>query len=724
VIGAAKAHGLNLLRFHSWCPPEAAFDAADELGMYLQVECSSWANQSTTIGDGKPVDAWVYAEADRILRYRGNHPSFVLMLYGNEPGGKNHKAYLSKWVAHYREKDSRRLFSSGAGWPQIAENQFHVTPDPRIQRWGEGMKSRINAKPPETTADYRDYIAARTVPVISHEIGQWCVYPNFDEIPKYTGYLKARNFEIFRDRLNAHHLGDQAHAFLIASGKLQTLCYKEDIEAALRTPGMGGFELLDLHDFPGQGTAVVGVLDPFWEQKGYVTPEEYRRFCNATVPLARLAKRVFTTGETLAAAIEIAHFGARPIENAVTTWQLVGESGRVVAQGRLPAKTIPVGNAFSLGGVSVELKSIPAPANYKLVVGVDGTGFKNDWDVWVYPERIESTAPAAVFETDELNDAALAKLQAGGKVLLTIPPTRVAPDPKHGRIALGFSTIFWNTAWTSGQAPHTLGILCDPKHPLFSEFPTESHSNWQWWYLVSRGGAMILDQMPPALRPVVQVIDDWVTSRKLGLVFEANVGAGKLLVCSIDLKHELERDPVRRQFRHSLLKYMAGERFVPGQSISGDDVKKLIGPPSPPRKLGLAALDSDSEELGNEIGNAMDGNPETFWHTAWRAGPSAFPHELRIESVASRRIRGFTALPRQDGNRNGWIREYAFYVSDDGVHWGEPVKRGALDETKELKTVTFEKPVQGRFFKFVALSSYTRHASLAEFSLLDDGSSR
>ena len=137
------------------------------------------------------------------------------------------------------------------------------------------------------------------MPVISHEIGQWCVYPNFDEMPKYKGYLKPKNFEIFRDSLDAHRMGDLAHRFLLASGKLQTLCYKEEIESALRTPGMGGFELLDLHDFPGQGTALVGVLDPFWDDKGYVTAEEYRRFCNRTVPLARLSKRVFTTDETL-----------------------------------------------------------------------------------------------------------------------------------------------------------------------------------------------------------------------------------------------------------------------------------------------------------------------------------------------------------------------------------------------------------------------------------------
>ncbi len=359
IIGAAKAHGLNLMRFHSWCPPEAAFVAADELGFYFHVECASWANNSATIGDGKPLDRWIYDEADCILKRYGNHPSFVLMAYGNEPAGKNHAAYLAKWVEHYKAADSRRLYTSAAAWPELPENQFHVVPGPRIQAWGSGLKSRINALPPETATDYRDFIQKRAVPVISHEIGQWCVYPNFDETAKYTGYLKPKNFEIFRERLAAHGMGELARPFLLASGKLQTLCYKEEIESALRTPGMGGFELLDLHDFPGQGTALVGVLDPFWESKGYVSAEQFHRFCGATVPLARMRKRVFTTDETFEADVEVAHFGAATIPNATAAWKLVADDGAVVAGGTLPPRTILVDNGIALGHVSAALARHP-----------------------------------------------------------------------------------------------------------------------------------------------------------------------------------------------------------------------------------------------------------------------------------------------------------------------------------------------------------------------------
>jgi len=574
VISVAKAHGLNNIRFHSWCPPEAAFDAADELGFYLMVECSSWANSSTTIGDGKPVDKWIYEEADRILKAYGNHPSFILMLYGNEPGGDKHKQFLDRWVNHYRAKDPRRLYSSGAGWPELDANQFHVSPGPRIQQWRQGLGSRINSKPPETSSDYRDYIAARKVPVISHEIGQWCVYPNFDEIKKYTGYLKPKNFEIFRDRLKAKGMLDQASQFFLASGKLQTLCYKEDIESALRTPGMGGFQLLDLHDFPGQGTALVGVLDPFWDSKGYVKPGEYSRFCNSTVPLARFTKRIFTQSENLEAEIEAAHFGPEPIPDVSAEWRILDDTGESVTEGSLPPVLLQLDNGVKLGRIEVPLGTLRAPARYRLAVDIGS--YENDWDFWVYPDSGMIPVPEGITVTSRFDDKTATVLAQGGRVLLLLPPSEVAPDPKRGKVALGFSSIFWNTAWTSRQAPHTLGILCDPKHPALARFPTEYHSNWQWWYLVSRAGAMILDGLPSELRPIVQVIDDWFTARRLGLVYEARVGQGKMVVCSIDLESDLAKNPVARQLRESLLSYMGSNRFNPAVELTAGQVRSLF----------------------------------------------------------------------------------------------------------------------------------------------------
>jgi len=716
LIRIAKAHGLNELRFHSWCPPEAAFRAADELGMYLHVEASSWANGSTTLGDGKPVDRWIYEETDRILRWYGNHPSFVLMAYGNEPGGRRHRQFLARYVKHYKSLDPRRLWTSGAGWPELPENQWHSSPQPRVQHWGAGLRSRINAKPPETLTDYRDFIRARKVPVVSHEIGQWCVYPNFDEIPKYTGYLKPKNFEIFRDRLRAHGMLAQARDFLIASGKLQALCYKEDIESALRTPGMGGFELLQLHDFPGQGTALVGVLDPFWDEKGYITAAQFRRFSGPTVPLARLPRRVFTTAETLEAEIELAHFGPAPLRAARPYWKLVGPKGRPLAEGRLPTRDIPVDNGIKLGTIRAPLRDAPAPAACRLVVGLEGLPAENDWGVWIYPEKVSDAVPEGVTATSDWREAKAA-LRAGGKALFLIPPKKVAGD-RHGRVALGFSSIFWNTAWTRRQPPHTLGILCDPSHPLFREFPTDFHSNWQWWHLIHRAGAMILDGLPSRIRPLVQVIDDWFTARKLGLVFEARLGRGKLLVCSVDLESDLESDPARRQFRRSLLDYMASPAFNPATEATEAQILGLIRPPNRAERLGLERALADSFQPGYGPEKAADGDPKTMWHTAWGEDAPGFPHWIELRFRRPVKIRAVKLLPRQDGNPNGVIREYAISVL--GPDGAREAARGTLPPGKGPHLVRFAEPIAGRRWRLEIFSARSRGpwASLAELELL------
>jgi hypothetical protein len=339
-----KSHGLNHMRFHSWCPPEAAFEAADRGGIYLHVECSSWANQSTTLGDGKPIDRYIYEESKRMTEVYGNHPSFCMMAYGNEPGGKHHQQYLTEFVGYWKASDNRRIYTSGAGWPILKVNDYLSTPYPRIQGWGEELNSIINKLPPSTAYDWSDRIAGWHQPAVSHEIGQWCVYPNFREIAKYDGVVRAKNFEIFRETLKQNGMENLADSFLLASGKLQALCYKADIEAALRTKGFGGFQLLDLHDFPGQGTALVGVLDPFWEEKGYISPEEFRQFCNTIVPLVRLSKMVFLNNETLSAAAEVAYFGETPLSACSPEWKVTTKSGQTIKEGILPETVVPLGN--------------------------------------------------------------------------------------------------------------------------------------------------------------------------------------------------------------------------------------------------------------------------------------------------------------------------------------------------------------------------------------------
>lgn len=576
VLETIKEYGLNTVRFHSWCPPEAAFEAADRLGMYFHIECSSWANQGTGLGDGGEIDKFIYSEGDRIMEAYGNHPSFCMLAYGNEPAGKNQDEYLGKLLTYWKAKDNRRVYTSAAGWPFIPENDYNLSPEPRIQRWGEGLKSLINGQAPRTDFDYHEYVSKFKIPVVSHEIGQWCVYPDFSEIPAYTGVLRATNLEIFHESLVENNMGDQAKDFLMASGKLQALCYKAEIEAALRTPGFAGFHLLQLHDFPGQGTALVGILNPFFESKGYISSEEFRMFCNQTVPLARMEKLIYYNTESFKADIEIAHFGEKELIKPVVMCQIINSEGGIIDTRSFQMDTISTGNCIKIGSMNFDLSGIHVARKLTLEVSVKDKPFKNKWEFWVYPSD-QKEDPGNVLITDRLDPQAQEKLSRGGSVLL-LSFNHVRKD-KGAQVAIGFSSIFWNTAWTHNQPPHTLGILCDPKNPVFGDFPTEYHSNWQWWDPVSHSQAMIIDGFPSRLRPLIQPIDTWFENRRLALAFESRTGGGKLLVCSIDLKGDIESRPSARQLLFSVLRYMNGPSFNPQSDLSINDIKGLFDYP-------------------------------------------------------------------------------------------------------------------------------------------------
>jgi len=573
ILQICKDYGLNHVRFHSYCPPEAAFIAADKLGIYFHIECSSWANQGTTIGDGSPVDRFIYEEGDRILKEYGNHPSFCMLAYGNEPAGKKQNEFLGGLINYWKAKDNRRVYTSAAGWPIIPENDYNLTSEPRIQHWGEGLKSVINSEPPNTRKDFSDYVSQYKIPVVGHEIGQWCVYSDFSEIEKYTGVLKPTNFEIFRETLNENGMGDHAGNFLTASGMLQVLCYKADIEAALRTPNYAGFEMLQLHDFPGQGTALVGILNPFFQSKGYVTPDEFRMFCSETVPLAKMDRMIYRSDEIFTADIEIVHFGEDPLQGRTVMCIIKNQEGETVHQQAFTTEIINIGENTPVGSVRFNPAGILKPQKFVLEVSVTNSTARNHWDFWVYPP-IKEIAAGNVLITDNLDNKSRETLARGGSVLL-LTYGKVGKD-KGARVAIGFSSIFWNTAWTNNQAPHTLGILCNPANPFFKDFPTEAWSNWQWWDPVTHSQVMIVNDLPRELTPLIQPIDTWFENRKLALAFESKTGGGKLLVCSIDLKDLTDERLASKQLLYSILNYMNSSHFEPVVEVDLSKINSLL----------------------------------------------------------------------------------------------------------------------------------------------------
>ena len=426
--------------------------------------------------------------------------------------------------------------------------------------------------------DFSKSIDGIPVPVIGHETGQFQVYPDYRELPQYTGVLKACNMEIFRERLKAAGMLDQAGDFVRASGALSAICYREDIEAALRTPGMGGFQLLDIQDFPGQGTALIGMLNVFMESKGIIEPEAWRQFCCETVPLLRMRKYTWTTAENFTGRVQIAHQGPAVISAAHVTATFTDGKGGTVARIAFPAADIRPGTLTDIGECRLPLATVAAPQKLTLTVAIEGTKYINSYPIWVYPGEVDTTVPKDVMLTDSyVADATQKHLAAGGSVLL-LPKLDKLPLSVEG----SFQTDFWSPMFAEAARkrggkvpPGTLGILCDPNSPALAGFPTEFHSNWQWWHLVKNSRPIIFDETPADYRPLVQVIDNFVTNHKLGLIAETKVGKGKMLICAIDLLGNQDK-PEARQLLRSLLDYASTPAFAPAAELDGGLLKKLL----------------------------------------------------------------------------------------------------------------------------------------------------
>jgi hypothetical protein len=339
----------------------------------------------------------------------------------------------------------------------------------------------------------------------------------------------------------------------------------------LRTPGFGGFQLLQLHDFPGQGEALIGLLDSFWDSKGILTPEDFRRFCSETVPLLRFPKFVWRSDETFTGRAEVAHYGSQALSSAPARWSAVDDAGIKLVSGTLGPLRAEPGSVTSIGKVEFPLDRIRRPTRIHLEISIDGTTAVNSWNIWVYPAKIASPNTAGVLITRTLDNAARTQLENGGKVVLLWP----ARTEDASTVPARFLPVFWSLSWFPKQ-PGTMGILCDPKHPALAGFPTGSHSDWQWWELNEGSRAFVLDETPPGFRPIVQVIDDYHRNHKLGSVFEARVGRGKLLVSSLDVESNPEVRVAARQLRKSLLDYAASDRFNPAHSLSWEIVTKLL----------------------------------------------------------------------------------------------------------------------------------------------------
>jgi hypothetical protein len=587
----AKSYGFNHCRFHSWCPPKACFEAADIEGVYLQPELPIWG---TVTKEDDGLNVFLKKEGINIFREYSNHASFVMFALGNELWGEQEA--ISDIVRYLKEKESRHLFACGSNnflgfpGPQPGEDFFvtcrvlHDDANPFAHHVRGSFSfadaedgGYINHTYPNSQMNFSSGVALSGIPVISHESGQFQIYPDYSQITKYTGVLKPWNLEIFRQRLKEAGMENQAHDFFLASGKWATLLYRADIEMDLRTPDLAGFQLLDLQDYPGQGSAYVGILDAFMDSKGLISPEEWRHFCCEVVPLFETEKFCWTTNEQLTGKVKLANYGANALAGKSLNWSL--KSGEKVINSGTFNLNSRQGELTEVGTITTGLTSIDKAAKVTLELSVPGTPYRNNYDLWIYPEKVEIKQTKQVEIVHTMDVQTMLKLENGANVLW-FPEVEQYPDVTVGGL---FQTDYWNyrmfksiCEWAKKPvSPGTLGLLMDPKHPVFADFPTDFHTNWQWFPMVKASRPLIIDRLPENYRPIVQVIDNIERNHKLGFIMEFAVGKGKLLICMSDLT-KLEKFPEARQLYASMVNYIHSDSFRPVTQLSAKEMSELF----------------------------------------------------------------------------------------------------------------------------------------------------
>ncbi len=596
-LATCREYGINHVRFHSWCPPEAAFTAADSLGIYLQPELPFWGAFNKK---DSTLMAFLHQEGVNILREYGHHPSFRMMALGNELWGDIDQ--MKVFVDDFRRIAPDKYYTFGSnyylGYRGVKEGMDYFTTC-RIggEEWGKfnthtrgsfsfadtfdgGM---INHCRPNTSMNFDEACDKAGLPIISHETGQFQTYPDFAEMKKYTGVLRPCNFEVFRKRLAAAGMLGQAEDFHKASGLWSVKLYKADIEMDLRTRNMAGFQLLDIQDYPGQGSAFVGILDAFMESKGITTPEEWRQWCSPVVPLLVTDELCFESGDTLKAKVQVANYGGASLCGKTLRWK-IGET-----EGTLRIASHEEG-LLDVGALEQVLLT-DKPEKLQVALRIEGTEAHNSYEIWVYPRR--SVDKSGVVVTKTLTADVVRQLEQGAKVLWM-------PDSLPYTVGGLFQTDYWNyrmfkTISENNKkpvSPGTLGILTNPDHPLFRSFPTEMHSNWQWFPIVKASHPLVLDNFPKDCQPVVQVIDNIERNHRLGLVMEWKVGKGSLLVCMSDLEQAAQY-PEGRAFYRSVLDYMRSTDFAPAAEISVGRLQKTLS--EKPREITMKELNNISQ---------------------------------------------------------------------------------------------------------------------------------
>ena len=579
-----RSYGINCVRFHSHCPPDAAFTAADELGMMMQPELSHWNPKDAFESE----ESYLYyrAELRGILEMLANHPSFVMLTLGNELHAlpKGHER-MDELLLLAGKLDDTRLYANGSNVHYgergcDAKSDFYTSSafyERELRGTFAEMKGYLNHCYPGAAANFdgtmKELRKTYVGPVFSFEVGQFEILPDFGELSDFRGISDPANLRLIQEKVTARGLMADWPGYVEASGELARLCYREEIEAAMRTEQLSGISLLGLQDFPGQGTALVGMLNAHLMPKPYefAKPEAFRRFFTDRLPLVLLPKYTYENTETLRAEVKIANYGKETLRGRLRC-ELSGRTEGEELRGVFCPETeicCPPGKLTVAGSLEFCLNNLSGKKPerpMRLELSVSLGGISNCYPVWVYPP-VSPVCPEGILETAHLDDAAKDALRAGRTVYLTPSSTKEALPCS---IQAQFSTDFWSVGTFPGQEGG-MGQFIDAKHPLFQYFPTECYSNWQWWPMAVQR-ALIL---PEPFRAIVAEMDSYAFLRPMAKLFECRCGGGKLLVSTMNLQN-LQQYPEARALLDAIYRYLTSEAFTPEQEMEMETLEGLV----------------------------------------------------------------------------------------------------------------------------------------------------
>lgn len=700
IMRRIKEWGLNSIRCHSYCPPEAAFQAADEEGLFLLVECGMW----NIFREGIPMLDILRQETRRILRQFGHHPSFAFFSPSNEPGGKWYQP-LREWVRETRAFDEalgyggRRLYTAQSGWfYDVPPKDITGTDFIYFHRSGYGPLpgGTIRNFTGWRGKDYSPSLEGATLPVVCHELGQWCVYPDFSILSKMNGYLRPRNFELFREIAEENGVLQYEKDFLQCSGRNQLRLYKEELEANFRTPEIKGFELLDLHDYAGQGTALVGFLDVLWENKGYAAPGEFRSFCGDTVLLTRLSSYVWKNNDCVEIPVEVSHFGERELVGETLNYRLT-EGEKVILAGQLSDISVPCGSCRQVGSIALDFSVVERSSLLTLELALGEV--RNSWQLTVFVKPGE-VADNAVREEEKpvyTRSWAEAKsvLRQGGRVVYAPHLSELSYECP----GLSIKNVFWNGQMGPSWI-RNLGIVAREDHPIFRQFPTARDGGWQWEDILEHSRGFWLKDMEN-VEPVVRPIDDWNRSLSLGLMFEAKVERGSLFLVSADLEGSFEERPAAYCLKQAILSYAASEEFQPSATVSCEALEEKLFPVLRMEQLIKESLyDGDARVVSAA---ETDANP----NASTRIERETFPVTITLVLKKQVALKGLLYLPEQkDRAHEGFIRDYRLEYFEERTGGWKLLKSGTLLNTSLSQQLLFDETVTAERLRLTVLSCY------------------